>query len=1132
MEMVEKVQAETLAASSAHLPREVYLEAKVCGPGRKGDFFVDDKENPAVPIGEVFDAFLKGKENVMLLSGFAGSGKSTAVGKLKIRILERFAARTDGKKVFLLHVSLPKLKNPLSNLFEEGITTVYGSRMRPEQIAELVTLIQEGKVLPVIIADGVDEMPPSYQGKNLWVSNSLEQFRCRIMPTKIATAGIRTEATAAGVIEVSSSATANNGDLENDIADSYESWPKVIFTCRAENLEGQKSYSSWFLPRERDNPAKDEEQEALKYYHESRFVSFSDRRSEYQRKHLAIQLRDVFCTRILSPSQLAAPPERIPNLSEKIISAAIAALEINSPDSLVSELENLVDDCYDVTTVTSSGRSAVPSDSEDFFVSLLQWLNTLEVGISGQTMEGEKGTLKSAFAVLAALFKLPPLSVSQQLVNLIDEILSLRSVWMLADYDAQYEAIAELNVLSSTPFMVQVLTQVLPSIQDKSSVSNAIKNSLFVTLGEALTNLLWGFLSTENILNNIREFEAAFDKLPTDESYKSRMSQLQQIARSVFDFLRKRNSKAGGTSEVLSADVADIIAPLPKDLASLFAAALCRDVSNSSSAAEVSTQTTEAADSTPASTVHSVTALSLQAKVVIELAHKLFVALKRKPTRKYFIYEKFIEHHLDRQVAKISEYNTSLSPAAVRLVGLDYARQLAVLLANINGSKLQKRTRSAISSRAELMDLFFSEEEAWRAGFAAAPVRLEGEFLTFTHKTIQEYFVAEIIISSLIDAVHVSMVSATELEDILSSSIDAGVAATDLSGGDERTITMLRDLKQELKVTEGRLRQDFDDLAAQVAQINVADIFVDVEPIVPEPQEAADNISDEKKLISQSRQKVAISAFVSALRDSPLSRLRLSDDLVVVDFIPDRLLSDANVLRLFRLVYLVECCEIKSKQRAVKELSLVASNLATIFCSKLARLPRGTLLHEAVREEQEVLINFALNIRNSFLPGKGNKLKGIDALDDSKKTAFFYAAERGNNKVCKLLLDAGSNWSLVAQTHPSLAIVHGDNTKLEEFNPQRCSFKSLFSQGFVFACPDIFISEPNFNPETPVSISASVSHFAMYEIYVTSYLEREALSLGWIEATTLSQSLLRCMALATGFLLSASVRQNWIIRIR
>ena len=104
-----------------------------------------------------------------------------------------------------------------------------------------------------------------------------------------------------------------------------------------------------------------------------------------------------------------------------------------------------------------------------------------------------------------------------------------------------------------------------------------------------------------------------------------------------------------------------------------------------------------------------------------------------------------------------------------------------------------------------------------------------------------------------------------------------------------------------------------------------------------------------------------------------------------------------------------------------------------------------------MREEQEVLINFALNIRNSFLPGKGNKLKGIDALDDSKKTAFFYAAERGNNKVCKLLLDAGSNWSLVAQTHPSLAIVHGDNTKLEEFNPQRCSFKSLFSQGFLFA---------------------------------------------------------------------------------
>ena len=75
----------------------MYIEAAVCGAGVKQRFEVDDKDfhdpdkpNSARSVTEAFEEFMASDANVLLLSGAAGSGKSTAYDKLQLWILTEY----------------------------------------------------------------------------------------------------------------------------------------------------------------------------------------------------------------------------------------------------------------------------------------------------------------------------------------------------------------------------------------------------------------------------------------------------------------------------------------------------------------------------------------------------------------------------------------------------------------------------------------------------------------------------------------------------------------------------------------------------------------------------------------------------------------------------------------------------------------------------------------------------------------------------------------------------------------------------------------------------------------------------------------------------------------------------------
>ena len=98
------------------------------GPGAKKKFETDDKDcydpnksNKARPVTEAFKEFMMdSRTNVLLLSGAAGSGKSTAYAKLQTWILTAYAKtrKEHGVNVVLLPVSLPQLKDPINGIFK------------------------------------------------------------------------------------------------------------------------------------------------------------------------------------------------------------------------------------------------------------------------------------------------------------------------------------------------------------------------------------------------------------------------------------------------------------------------------------------------------------------------------------------------------------------------------------------------------------------------------------------------------------------------------------------------------------------------------------------------------------------------------------------------------------------------------------------------------------------------------------------------------------------------------------------------------------------------------------------------------------------------------------------------------
>ncbi|KAK3284274.1 hypothetical protein CYMTET_8075 [Cymbomonas tetramitiformis] len=118
----------------------------------------------------------------------------------------------------------------------------------------------------------------------------------------------------------------------------------------------------------------------------------------------------------------------------------------------------------------------------------------LRVGAIASLSKKDAGALREeaheVASVLAVVLKEPPQDFNTRLLEFCRQQFTQsdeRRIWMLADYQKVLDAILELRDLATTPFVMEILTEILPELQKKPTSDAAIKAALLLLLTEKAT---------------------------------------------------------------------------------------------------------------------------------------------------------------------------------------------------------------------------------------------------------------------------------------------------------------------------------------------------------------------------------------------------------------------------------------------------------------------------------------------------------------------------------------------------------------------------------------------------------------------------------------------------------------------
>jgi hypothetical protein len=468
LEVLGEQADQRLYTAQHQLPSEVHIEPKV---NRKGTPEQGKEEkfepfgvnqgtgyrDPPEPISTACMAFLTGDKNVLLLSGQAGSGKSTAAERLELQIMGEFAKSYKQLNIVLLRLKLPNLRDPLGSIFDEGCKEI---GLRQNQTDDLRTMIQDkdSKVRLVMIFDGYDELPPAILSKNLYRTNNLEQFRA--------------------------------------VNASDAAWPKVVITCRKELLS-KPQYEDAFLPIESKNEKKDEAGEAEQCFEEIRLVPYSNNRKPYQMQKAALLWRDEF---VRDFPQLTYPPVHMDHeMTRKMLNEAKIATLVQMP-----ELECDVSEQLQAVIVVSSLPSNASNEAINITESslkdlIVKWILVLQPTSTDTNIKtGEKIKI-CIVAVLGALCCLDPEKDATSVKDFLHRAMNRSSenqLWTGHDFDNEFCKITELEVLTDTPFMVYIVTEILQRLV-QGKAPRDVKNHLSLTLDEDTAERAWASLQKQ-----------------------------------------------------------------------------------------------------------------------------------------------------------------------------------------------------------------------------------------------------------------------------------------------------------------------------------------------------------------------------------------------------------------------------------------------------------------------------------------------------------------------------------------------------------------------------------------------------------------------------------------------------------
>lgn len=150
----------------------------------------------------------------------------------------------------------------------------------------------------------------------------------------------------------------------------------------------------------------------------------------------------------------------------------------------------------------------VPAEPDQYFRERFDsWLAALTKGKDG--LDHLEAT---AFAVLAAIAQLNDKDKDHyKRVQTVISTLSSKDFWYLSNYETSYAEVPELAELTSTPFMLQIVTTILPNLESSKRSVTDIKTSLVLSLGNAVAEVVWALNGIKELIVNITEVRRALD---------------------------------------------------------------------------------------------------------------------------------------------------------------------------------------------------------------------------------------------------------------------------------------------------------------------------------------------------------------------------------------------------------------------------------------------------------------------------------------------------------------------------------------------------------------------------------------------------------------------------------------------
>ncbi|KAK3264309.1 hypothetical protein CYMTET_26943 [Cymbomonas tetramitiformis] len=933
-EMLAK-QRERRAKQWEQLRDKVHIPIEGMKADENGEFVLDKQRSQAEDmLALVTREFLQSEQkDVLLLSGPAGSGKSTFVRQLEHH-LESVLAK-EYVDVLMVMVSLPTLQNPVTDLFTEALRH---KGLREAQIHELRDLVEAGEVRLVLLLDAYDELKPQFQFTNLYVSNSLEQFR-------------------------------RQDHAQDGKASPSSSWvgPKVIVTSRTELLMRDKQYANSFVPLEMDNEDKCDDNKAMGFFLELRIVSFENKLDAYMHAKVALEVRRAFQLRVGALAPVSEEAAR------GLFEAARKALEV-SGDSAECE-------CVEATclAVAVTGGGEVPPER----------LTQLNNASKKLPTDGALPFYQMALVLATALKELPA-DLDKCLRAFAGEQARLgqeEQIWQHADYRRTFDVIPELQELTTTPFMVEIVTEILPQLDAMQSTDASIKAKLLLLLDERATQLTWRQICT---------WRSEHDADRAGQPAATRAPILQRVQEALD---RPAEGDRGGAElkalEELSIRVGDVLKAKKLVLEQPKLVAIARAQTKRWRGAVpdgrarqnvVGDGTDEEFDDAVEEVLED---LMIDAAAEEEICggvvrYVLRIALCRTKVRGSDIYRMFVARYVEREARKAAAGGAHTADS-VRREGRQYAQRLALEMVLESVSKVPIASDSELFHEESIWDPFLRGKELLQAAQKAAPVLNDGTMLTFIHKTVQEYLCAAALRDTLHLVFHNLAVPLKRLQDnLIQSTAPADSMQLEQGHASER----------EQKGRGAGGPRSAQDVSAGVR-------------VGPEGRTQEDAAMTEKALLRVEQR----------LLKSVWARVDLRREDVVRDFLVDMFLDEPElVAEVYLLVTWVErrCKRGRLQRGEACEGGMLLENVRAVLGGALPKRAGGTLLHAAASEDSYFALTMALEMIDARL---------LEAVDDDGRTLLFCAAQRGHAQVVAALRAAGAKHDTRSNLQPSVRLI-------------------------------------------------------------------------------------------------------------